>query len=315
MIRLMNNGFTLSDAMHIAEEKRNSQCLQLIKERLQNGERVSEFFAMYCPLSLKPYFSGFIQYLPFHQSLQLSIAVVNDQKKQKDIYRKGLIYPCMMLVLTIAGAMIFNMVILPSLNGLMISFHTAGTDFKLLQMIIQIIAAVLAVGSVAAFILYLYLAQKKNMVKGYCAMQKLFPDSIWIQKASQDFVRFFLECIRMDIKTKQSMEILKGMTYKPLVAFIASEIDSSLMDGERMEAAVNSIYIDTSLKRFFKIALYSSDMEKMLEGYLEMSSYRLLRQSRIFTKTVQAVSYCSIGLILIVIYQALMLPITMLSQM
>ena len=111
------------------------------------------------------------------------------------------------------------------------------------------------------------------------------------------------------------MEILKGMTYKPLVAFIASEIDRSLMDGDRIESAMDSIYIDPSLKRFFKIALYSSDMENMLQGYLEMCSYRLLKQSRIFTKAVQAVSYCSIGLILIVVYQALMLPMTMLSQM
>lgn len=315
LMRLMNNGFTLPDAMHIAEDRRNRQCMQMIQTRLQNGEQISEFFVHYCSPALKPYFSGFIHYLSFQQSLQLSIAVVNDQRKQTDVYRKGLVYPCMMLIMTVLGAMVFNTVILPSLNGLMSSFHTEGTDFKLIQLIIQTAAILIAAVSASAVCLYIYLKQKRNMVKGYCALQKIFPNSIWIQKASQDFVRFFLECIRMDIKTKQSMEILKGMTYKPLVAFIASEIDRSLMDGDRIESAMDSIYIDPSLKRFFKIALYSSDMENMLQGYLEMCSYRLLKQSRIFTKAVQAVSYCSIGLILIVVYQALMLPMTMLSQM
>ena len=51
-----------------------------------------------------------------------------------------------------------------------------------------------------------------------------------------------------------------------------------------------------------------------IEGYLVMNQQRHIKQVRIFTRCVQLSCYGTIGLILLVIYQILMLPMQMLQN-
>ncbi|NLH92563.1 MAG: hypothetical protein GX481_08975, partial [Atopobium sp.] len=97
--------------------------------------------------------------------------------------------------------------------------------------------------------------------------------------------------------------------------FLAEEIEKSLLAGDKFETAVDSPYLDPVLARFMKIAVYASDMEQMMSGYLELCRDRIRRQCRRLTRTIQLVSYAAIGVILILVYQLLMLPLTVMSQM
>ena len=63
-----------------------------------------------------------------------------------------------------------------------------------------------------------------------------------------------------------------------------------------------------------KLAVYSGNAEEMLKGYLEMSEEKgRLRIERI-TRSIQAASYACIGIVLILIYQILMMPLQILTQ-
>ena len=64
-----------------------------------------------------------------------------------------------------------------------------------------------------------------------------------------------------------------------------------------------------------KTAVYSSDCERMLEGYLEMTRVRTETQIRRFSRTVQFVSYLMIGIMIVLMYRLLLMPINMMQQM
>ena len=64
-----------------------------------------------------------------------------------------------------------------------------------------------------------------------------------------------------------------------------------------------------------KTAVYSSDCERMLEGYLEMTRVRTETQIRRFSRTVQFVSYLMIGIMIVLMYRLLLMPVNMMQQM
>ena len=135
-----------------------------------------------------------------------------------------------------------------------------------------------------------------------------------VQKASAEFARYFLECVRVRISTIHTMKILLDIKEKPLVRLIAKELNDSLSKGESFEETLHTPFVEHALQQFFQIALHGSNCEKMLEGYLVMNQQRHIKQVRIFTRSVQLSCYGTIGLILLVIYQILMLPMQMLQN-
>ena len=53
----------------------------------------------------------------------------------------------------------------------------------------------------------------------------------------------------------------------------------------------------------------------MLEGYLEMTRVRTETQIRRFSRTVQFVSYLMIGIMIVLMYRLLLMPVNMMQQM
>ena len=130
----------------------------------------------------------------------------------------------------------------------------------------------------------------------------------------QNFTRFFLECVRQKLSTIQCMDILMHLPGRPVVSYIARMLDQEMRKGSSLEDAVHTDLLESSLSRFMKTAIYSSDCEKMLEGYLEMVEERKKRQIRRLTTAVQLVSYTLIGIVIVTIYRVLMIPMTMIQQ-
>lgn len=130
---------------------------------------------------------------------------------------------------------------------------------------------------------------------------------------SHEFALFFGECIKMGCSTKQSIEILKGLSNKPLINFIAHNLEKSFMVGSSMENAFKTIYLDKSLYTFLKISMYSTNTEKMLNKYLTVNEYKINKLIRNFSNFIKIFSYLTVAVLLIFVYQILLLPLSIIS--
>ena len=312
--QLMQAGFSLGQTLHLMVNKQNLSTIKLIQTRLENGQKIEDFFGEYCPKEYRSYFHGFIQYLPFLECITLCNNILTDESKQKKELKKGLAYPCLLFFGVWIGVVFFSELCLPALVSLMAGFHITSTSFEVIRLVIRIGAGILSIFCLTTSILIIYFNNTKRKVQGYKLFQKYIPQSIICQYTSAEFVRFFLQCLKVNVSTKQSLSIIQAIPKKEIIVFLSKQIEESLLEGERMDKAMENKYLDVNLARFFKIAYYSGNMENMLESYLIMAKKRIQRQCQVFTKTVQIVSYCSIGLVLILVYQILMLPLSILSQ-
>ena len=310
----MENGFSFTDTLQILKTKRNEHRIKYVLEKLEQGQTFKEVFSMLLPKGYRRYFDNFIRYLPVLESMRISVELATHEEKMKQKMMKDIVYPVVMLFVMFIGMYLFNGFVFPQMMTLMTSFEINVTSYYFLRSFIQLLSWLVTILLVVGLLLWVVFQEPNRKCWLYCVLVKYVPDSLMVQKASAEFARYFLECVRVRISTIQTMKILLDIKEKPLVRLIAKELNDSLSKGESFEETLHTPFVEHALQQFFQIALHGSNCEKMLEGYLVMNQQRHIKQVRIFTRSVQLSCYGTIGLILLVIYQILMLPMQMLQN-
>ncbi len=310
----MENGFSFTDTLQILKTKRNEYRIKHVLEKLEQGQTFKEAFSMLLPKGYRRYFNNFIRYLPVLESMRISVELATHEEKMKQKLMKDMVYPVVMLFVMFIGMYLFNGFVFPQMMTLMTSFEINVTSYYFLRSFIQLLSWLVTILLVVGLLLWVVFQEPNRKCWLYRVLVKYVPDSLMVQKASAEFARYFLECVRVRISTIQTMKILLDIKEKPLVRLIAKELNDSLSKGESFEETLHTPFVEHALQQFFQIALHGSNCEKMLEGYLVMNQQRHIKQVRIFTRSVQLSCYGTIGLILLVIYQILMLPMQMLQN-
>lgn len=314
IVSLMENGLSLQESMKILKDKTNESIFLSINEHLKHGETLTEFFYLYVPLKYRSYLEGFMKYMTFQEALSTSIDIVSEEEKNQQEIIRGMLYPTLLLIGMICGIFLFNEMILPNMITLMAGFSLDSNSYMSLQKLIRLLSLLLMVLSVLIIVILYFLLHKRNIVKTYCYISQVFPNSILSQNASEQFAQFFLECMKRNISTQNSLLILSTLKDKPLVSFIASCMDEHLNKGESLQQAIKVTHVEATLLRFFTVALYASDCEGMLKGYLEMVKIRKMNAIKRYSRNVQLFSYSIIGVVLIFVYRILMMPMNMLQN-
>ena len=310
----MENGFSFTDALQILKTKRNERRITHVLEKLEQGQTFKEAFSLLLPHCYRRYFNNFIRYLPVLESMRISVELATHEEKMKQKMMKDMVYPVVMLFVMFIGMYLFNGFVFPQMMTLMTSFEINVSSYYFLRSLIQLLSWLVTILFVVGMLLWVVFQEPNRKCWLYRVLVKYVPDSLMVQKASAEFARYFLECVRVRISTKQTMKILLDMKEKPLVRLIAQELNDALSKGESFEVTLHTPFVEHALQQFFQIALHGSNCEKMLEGYLVMNQQRHIKQVRIFTRSVQLSCYGAIGLILLVVYQILMLPMQMLQN-
>ena len=310
----MENGFSFTDTLQILKTKRNERRITQVLEKLEQGQTFKEAFSLLLPHCYRRYFNNFIRYLPVLESMRISVELATYEEKMKQKMMKDMVYPVVMLFVMFIGMYLFNGFVFPQMMTLMTSFEINVSSYYFLRSLIQLLSWLVTILFVVGMLLWVVFQEPNRKCWLYRVLVKYVPDSLMVQKASAEFARYFLECVRVRISTKQTMKILLDMKEKPLVRLIAQELNDALSKGESFEVTLHTPFVEHALQQFFQIALHGSNCEKMLEGYLVMNQQRHIKQVRIFTRSVQLSCYGVIGLILLVVYQILMLPMQMLQN-
>ena len=310
----MENGFSFTDTLQILKTKRNERRITHVLEKLEQGQTFKEAFSLLLPHCYRRYFNNFIRYLPVLESMRISVELASHEEKMKQKMMKDMVYPVVMLFVMFIGMYLFNGFVFPQMMTLMTSFEINVSSYYFLRSLIQLLSWLVTILFVVGMLLWVVFQEPNRKCWLYRVLVKYVPDSLMVQKVSAEFARYFLECVRVRISTKQTMKILLDMKEKPLVRLIAQELNDALSKGESFEVTLHTPFVEHALQQFFQIALHGSNCEKMLEGYLVMNQQRHIKQVRIFTRSVQLSCYGAIGLILLVVYQILMLPMQMLQN-
>ena len=311
----MNSGFTFQECLQLLETKQNKDILLEIKEKLSNGNKIDTFFTKCIPKKYSEILEGFIGYTTFQKSLHLTLQILNSYENQMNRLKKKLLYPTLLLLGTTIGLFFFDRVCIPTLLDLCSSFNNNNINFDIIQTIIHIFVMLLCLIIILFIISYFYLKNEKHLKSFYILLNERFPNSLFIKYITQEFMRYFIECIKSGVSTQNTIQILKRIPHKPIIYMLASEIENSLLQGEAFLNAIKNTHLDNDLIRFMQIAIYSKDKESILSGYISFSENYIERRITQVTNILQTCAYGIIGFFMILIYQILMVPLSLITTL
>lgn len=311
---LLNNGFSLQESIDILKSKANEEAFRNIESRLSQGEEAADFLGGMLPEKYRSGFSCLLKFESLSNALSLSVSIADGDRREKEALLKQLMYPTMLFTASTLGVLLFAQYCFPPLISMMESFQVDASGSIRLCHLIKTIAIMLIIASFLLCITFCFLKKPSTAMKLYQKISGHFPESMVVLYVSLDFVRFFRETVKAEASTRKVLQLLEALEDKPITSEIAHGINQKLQEGSSFTDAMDTPCLDPALKRFLRTAVYAGNLDEMLESYLMLSRQRMKQKTARLTRTIQLLSYSSIGMVLIMVYQILMMPLSVLSQ-
>lgn len=310
-MNLMDSGFTFQQCLMLLETKENQEVIKHIQTKLLNGQKLNEFFYQYIPKKYGEILQGFIGYTTLEKSLHLTIHLLNSYEKRLNKIKQKLLYPFLLVLFTSFGLCFFDLICIPELKDLVSSFDTNLNQFNSVQFFIHLFILFLLFSIAALFILVIYIQKEEHLKNLYLFLDAQFPQSLFVKFYSQEFMRYFIECTRNGLSTRNTIQIMKSIPKKPIIYMLSCEIEQALLEGTAFINAIKDTHLDQDLMRFMQIAIYSKEKENILEKYLSYSDIYIEKRISKITTLLQSCAYIIIGFFMIVVYQILMVPLSL----
>ena len=114
--------------------------------------------------------------------------------------------------------------------------------------------------------------------------------------------------------TQEILETLACMDFS-VVGKVSNEILACLKNGKSLEESFLEIEVfDSDFKKMLVYALTSNQMHVFFDLYMKKCSLNLEKSVKKISTGIQLFSYISIGILVLIVYQIMMMPLNMLNQ-
>lgn len=311
----MRSGFSLKDALEVLEDDANRVCFMHIRSRLEHGEPAEDVICDACRRNeYGAYLSGFLKVLPLGEALSLTVRMSAGNEEMKKQYVSEMIYPLAMFLILLCGSLLFSEVCLPALLGMIAGFGVESASWEITALAARAASLILLGFFTAAALAALICTRRKYICPAYRLISEKGLIPLVCESVSARFILFFAQCAEMDLSTRESLEVLSRMKDHPLICMLAEEMNRALESGKAFDEAMHTRHLDPALYRFMRIAVNTDGAKGMMKSYLAMSGERMKRRLRKLSRIIRFVSYAGCGILLVIVYQILMMPMNVLSQ-
>ena len=130
---------------------------------------------------------------------------------------------------------------------------------------------------------------------------------------SEKFANYYLICLKHGLSTKDTVNFLMHIK-DPIISSFGNGLNEKLEKGAKYEDALNALPIDSLLKQFLKVSFLSQYTESVMETYLDIVHVKINQLIQSYSKGFQICTYVLLGIVVIIIYQVLMVPMQMIQN-
>lgn len=294
---LMNQGLPLDTLIHLTFKK-DEEIITYLKE----GMCLQEIFTR----NQKKLYFKYLRILSRKLNLSDALDCVNEIEKSSNAFFETLLkkisYPFFLLIFAFLMILFFSDYVLVQMkdyisNGMVFVFiHLLkwGFGFTILSIIFYLF-------------LYYVLFYKYNS-KMKCPFQ------LMKKMISLQFVCMYQALDKSYTSTQEILETLACMDFS-VVGKVSNEILACLKNGKSLEESFLEIEVfDSDFKKMLVYALTSNQMHVFFDLYMKKCSLNLEKSVKKISTGIQLFSYISIGILVLIVYQIMMMPLNMLNQ-
>lgn len=294
---LMNQGLPLDTLIHLTFKK-DEEIITYLKE----GMSLQEIFT----LNQKKLYFKYLRILSGKLNLSDALDCVNKIEKSSNTFFETLLkkisYPFFLLIFAFFMILFFSDYFLVQMKDyisnrmVFVFIHLLkwGFGFAILSMIFYLF-------------LYYVLFYKYNS-KMKCPFQ------LMKKMISLQFVCMYQALDKSYTSTQEILETLACMDFS-VVGKVSNEILVYLKHGKSLEESFLEIEVfDSDFKKMLVYALTSNQMHVFFDLYMKKCSLDLEKSVKKISTGIQLFSYMSIGILVLIVYQIMMMPLNMLNQ-
>ena len=308
---LLGQNRPFSDCLLLVRNRKNSEVVDYVLSRLKIGDCIEDILLSFKdPVCKQLVF--YISFIPMHEALRIAIDMVTFEKEIKKSLSKALVYPCFLIVFSTLILFLFSYVILPTL----VSMIDVGNHMVIV--VISIMNKVIIVFYIVVVIfvsIFMFCYFQKRILSFWKIMHVLHCDFILQKYTTYVFSQYLFVLLSHGVSTKRSMEILSRFEDKPLVQFVGKLLDEQLLQGVSFSSVMHNEFLDNTFCMICQLGYQTNTFIHSLVEYKEVIEMWLRNSIQKLSIGIQFVAYGCIGMIVILVYQIMLLPLSLFESM
>lgn len=279
-----------------------------IIECLNQGQQLNKVL---CANNESIYFK-LIESLSSYMSLSKSIVCANkiDQSLSALLKKvlKRITYPLFIFCFAYFMILFFSNSIVPQMS----TFSTQENSYLILD-ILKISFTLLFIVLCSLVLTFTFCLISKRF-RIFC-IYRLEVLKIYKIYQSIQFSIVFEVLLESGLSTKICFEALNKMNFYTIVYHLSEQINNRLNQGEKLELVIDSISFDPTFIKFFKMGIKTGSLDKILQLYQKQAKSAFEKYINRIISGIQIISYVSVGMLVLVVYQIMLVPLNMLNTM
>lgn len=304
---LLEQGYTLLDCLHILQIENHD-----VKQALEQGVDIKQILTKGNYGKFYEHLSFFLNVQTVSQAIQGALEMERFEKGILQKLIKSSIYPTCILLFSYILLFFFTQMILPQM---MMSFSSLHSSFLLLGVqwlhrLCIVVFSLICIGLMFYMLLHFHHSLRLQIYKNIHTKLLLHKDH-----ASFLFAGYLLELQKHGISTKESIYFLKEVKKASFFSLMIDDILLQLENGRDFIETLNkSEYLNHRFQTMIPLGIYSSQIEKTLKLFLTQQQYSWECLRKRISLTIQIIAYVFVGILVVIVYQMMLIPLSMLEQ-
>jgi type II secretory pathway component PulF len=277
-----------------------------ILEHLNQGEDLISIFCLNQNDSFFILLKALCSKVSFYKAMECLEKLEKSNGKLKKEIGKQIAYPAFIFLFALAMIWFFAGSILPS----MAVYSQGGSSFFIIHLLqaMYTLLFMLALLLGGCYLIFQYSpnppAFLKRMILSLPVIKKIY---------TVQFALILKTLLEAGLSTNELLDVLKSMKNIKCVAIFYERIESELCKGTPfIEVLSHMPGSDPSFSFYIQSGIESLQLPSLLELYSEQSMFYLQEWAKKVSLYVQLASYSCVGILVLVVYQIMLMPLNML---
>lgn len=247
--------------------------------------------------------------------LQFSLNIIKFDKDLKQSLLKALTYPLILYSFTYGLMMFFIIILFPALNSILMLFDLDLTLIFILQTILRSLFVVLRLFNLGIIVTLLLLRKNENKKLFYLLIKTKRHLSLFKNIYTFQFSYYINELYKQGMSTKQALLLIKNASTSPTLMWLSTLVTYELEEGKPFEESIQLDIFDSQFISLLQLGSKTNQLLELLTTYLYSQRILILNQVSKAGNALKSFTYLFLGLLIIVMYQILLAPMSLMGTL
>lgn len=307
LVHLLKQGFSVKEAILLLDEHTN------IPSLLEQGKSIEQIL---CENKHGAFYTHLYFFLSITSLPNAIVSALDMEAFEKNMIKKltkQISYPLFILVFSFVILYLFTSMVLPQL---IMSFDLQDENQTLMFTVVLLKWIIQLCFFTMLMTLIIVLAAKNNER----LRMKIYAHTPWLHLpkdlTSYRMAGYFIPLIQHDISTKDAFSFLSKRKKCDLITHCATEIKNQLEQGmDLLDALKQNVWINTAFYDTWRIGIHTKDMKEALVSMMRRQEDTWTCQIKYLTIGIQVFAYGFVGVMVLIMYQIMLIPLQLMETM